>query len=353
MTASLEQGSVRKTAWGTTHNGEPVDLYTLSNSDLTVSLTSYGARIVRIQAPDRNGTKADVVLGYQTLADYEADGETYFGSTVGRYANRIAKGQFVHNGNHHQIPVNNGMNTLHGGTVGFDKKVWATTELLNGVEFTLVSLDGDMGYPGTLTVHVRYTLAKNSLHIEYSATTDKPTVVNLTNHAFFNLAGEASGTILGHKLTLHADHYTPINASLIPTGEIAPVSGTPLDFRASTTIGERIHKDNEQLRLANGYDHNFVLNGSGLRIAAEAVDPASGRTLTVETTEPGVQLYTGNFLNGSYMGLSGVAYQKHAGFCLETQHFPDSPNRPNFPSTELKPGKTLHSVTTFSFGTEK
>lgn len=350
MAQELISATVARTSWGATADGTPVELYTLQNKDLTITLTTYGARLVSVEAPDRKGKKAQVVLGYKDLATYEADPSTYLGAIVGRFGNRIAKGRFSVNGQSYQAPQNNGENSLHGGDQGFDRKVWMGKELPGGVEFTLVSPDGDMGYPGTLTAIVRYTLAGSSLEIEYSATTDKTTIVNLTNHAYFNLAGESSGTVLEHQVKLHADRYTPIDAGLIPTGELAPVEGTPLDFRTSKKIGERIGEDFEQLKLANGYDHNFVLLGQGLRVAAEVVEPASGRTLTVKTTEPGVQFYSGNFITGLFEGLGGVKHKKHYGFCLETQHYPDSPNHPSFPSVLLQPGEKLSSKTIFTFG---
>jgi aldose 1-epimerase len=354
LTTSLMQAQVTKTAWGT-HGGQAVELYTLSDREITVTITNYGAHVVSIQTPGRDGTRADVVLGFKDLGGYEADTKTYMGSIVGRYGNRLAKGKFVLDGKTFQVPPNNNGNALHGGPEGFDRKVWTGKTIPGGIELTLISPDGDMGFPGTLTVHVRYTLHANSLHIDYIATTDKDTVVNLTNHSYFNLAGESSGTILDQKLMLNADSFTPVDALLIPTGPLAPVAGTPFDFRKSTAIGERIHADNEQLKLAGGYDHNFVLKGSGpgLHLVAEAVDPVSGRTLTVETTEPGVQFYSGNFLDGTLTGIGGKPYSQHAGFCLETQHFPDSPNHPAYPSTELKPGQTLHSSTVFTFGVQK
>lgn len=339
--------------WGRTADGSPVNLYTLTSKSLTITITNYGAHVVSIEAPDKGGKRADVVLGYKDLAGYEADNKTYVGSVVGRYGNRIAKGAFSIDGRAYKIPLNNNANTLHGGTTGFDRKVWTGRVISNGVELTLVSPDGDMGYPGALTATVRYTLSGDSLSIDYTATTSRPTVVNLTNHTYFNLAGESSGTILQQKLMLNADRYTPVDAGLIPTGQLVPVAGTPFDFRHSTAIGERMGEANEQLKLAGGYDHNWVLNGTGLREAAHVVDPASGRTLTVTTDQPGVQFYSGNFLEGAYTGVGGVPYAKYAGFCLETQHFPDSPNQPSFPSTELKPGQTLRSNTVFTFGVEK
>ena len=355
LATAAAQAEVHKTSWGKTQSGEPVDLYTISGGPITVSITNYGAHVVTIEAPDKAGHKADVVLGFKDVAGYEdPKNTTYIGAVVGRYGNRIKAGTFSLDGKTYHVPLNNNGNALHGGTTGFDQKVWQAHEIPNGVELTLVSPDGDMGFPGKLTAHVKYTVEGSSLHIDYSATTDKPTVVNLTNHSYFNLAGEASGTILDHQLTLAADRYTPIDAGLIPTGQLAPVAGTPFDFRQPHAIGERINANNEQLKLAGGYDHNFVLNGArgAMHLAAKAHDPKSGRTLTVATTEPGVQFYSGNFLDGTLTGRSGVKYVKHAGFCLETQHFPDSPNHPAFPSTELKPGQTLHSSTVFTFGAE-
>ena len=352
--ASLAHGAVTVSPWGSS-DGKAVELYTLTDADLTVKITNYGAHIVSIEAPGRDGKRADVLLGYKDLAGFQADAKTYMGSVVGRYGNRIAKGRFTLDGNTYTIPANDHGNALHGGTVGFDRKVWSGQKTAGGVELTLVSPDGDMGFPGELTAHVRYTLAGHSLHIQYSATTTKPTVLNLTNHSYFNLGGEGSGDVLSEVVTLNADRYTPVDATLIPTGELAPEAGTPLDFRQPTPIRARLNDPNEQLTIAGGYDHNFVLNanGAGLHLAAKVVDPASGRTLTVTTTEPGVQFYSGNFLDGSNVGASGQPYQKHAGFCLETQHFPDSPNQKDFPSTVLRPGQTMHSETVFTFGVQQ
>lgn len=348
------EASVSAVPWGKTSAGQ-VDLYTLTNDDLTVRITNFGAHVVSISAPDRNGHQANVVLGYKDLAGFLADNKTYMGSIVGRYGNRIAKGTFSLDGHTFQIPANDHGNALHGGTEGFDRKLWTGHEIQNGVELTLVSPDGEMGFPGQLTAHVRYTLEDKSLRIVYSVTTTKTTVVNLTNHSYFNLGGEDSGDILNQVLTLSADRLTPVDATLIPTGQLASVAGTPFDFRQPTAIGARINVPDQQLKIAGGYDHNFVLNGSdnGLHLAAKVVDPASGRTLTVTTTEPGVQFYSGNFLDGTFVGASGKPYAKHAGFCLETQHFPDSPNQPSFPSTVLQPGATLHSETVFMFGVEQ
>ena len=294
------------------------------------------------------------------LAGYLADTKTYLGAVVGRYGNRIAKGTFALDGETYHVPTNNGGNALHGGTEGFDRRVWAgrvlqrETDGEDGVEFTLVSPDGDMGFPGELTARVRYTLAGGALRVVYSATTTRATVVNLTQHSYFNLAGEGSGDVLGHEVMLAAERYTPVDGTLIPTGEIASVGGTAFDFLEAKAIGRDLDKSEDQLRYAGGYDHNFVIDraagvAGALRLAARVVDPASGRTLTVRTTEPGVQFYSGNFLDGSTIGVSGKPYGKHAGFCLETQHFPDSPNQPEFPTTTLRAGETMRSETVFAF----
>jgi aldose 1-epimerase len=281
------------------------------------------------------------------------DNKTFFGVIAGRFANRIAKGRFTLDGAAYQVTINDGPNSLHGGTEGFDRRNWTAKEIPSGVEFTLVSPDGDQGFPGTLTTHVRYTLQDNVVRIEYSATTDKPTVLNLTNHTYFNLAGDGHGSILDEVLTINAERYTPINATLIPTGQLASVEGTPFDFTHPEVIGARIDEDDEQLKLGRGYDHNWVLRGGAgkLHPAAQVYSPESGRVLSVETTEPGMQFYSGNFLDGSFTGHTGARYEQRTGLCLETQHFPDSPNQPNFPSTELKPGESFHSVTTWTFTT--
>ncbi|MEO8737287.1 MAG: aldose epimerase family protein [Edaphobacter sp.] len=353
-TAMAAHGAVTKAAFGTTHDGKAVDIYTLKSDVMQVRIMTYGARIVSIEAPDRDGKKADVVLGYNSVADYEADPTSYFGAIVGRYGNRLAHGSFKLDGKTYEIPKNDhGINTLHGGTVGFDKLVWQGREIADGVEMTMVSKDGDQGFPGTLTAHVRYTLHHTALRIDYSMSTDKDTVVNLTNHSYFNLSGEGNGTILHDEMMIPADKYTPVDSGLIPTGELAPVEGTPFDFRKPTVIGSRINDDNEQLKLAGGYDLNWVLRGANgeTKTAARVYDPETGRVLTVTTTEPGVQFYTGNFLDGTKHGKSGKIYVKNGGLCLETQHFPDSPNHPAFPSTELKPGAPRHSTTTFTFTT--
>ncbi len=342
---------------GTLPDGGKVTEYTLQDKQLTVKLMTFGAHVTAVLAPDRDGKVADVVLGYKTLDGYLADKSTYMGAIVGRYGNRIAGGRFSLDGQSYPLPTNNGANTLHGGTEGFDRRNWTASEIPSGVEFTLISPDGDQGFPGKLTVHVRYTLQGTRLLIAYIATTDKDTVVNLTNHSYFNLHG--SGDILPTKLMIASDKITPVNAGLIPTGSYMPVAGTPFDFNTPTAIGARIDQTGgeagQQLTYGGGYDHNYVLrsSGHGLHLAARALDPSSGRTLTVTTTEPGVQFYSGNSLKDTPPGIGGAAYTKHDGFCLETQHYPDSPNQPQFPSTELKPGQTLHSETVFDFGTDK
>ena len=347
------QTTVTRASFGSTADGKPVDVYTLKDHALEIRITNFGAHIIAVLAPDRNGKVADVVLGYDTQAGYDADRKTYMGSVPGRYANRIANAQFTLDGKTYHLPANNGPNTLHGGTEGFDRKIWTARQVPDGVELTLVSPDGDQGFPGTLTAHVKYTLSGDRLRIEYSATTDKPTVLNLTNHTYFNLAGH--GDILGDIVTIHASRFTPTDKTLIPTGELAPVAGTPFDFETPHVIGERIHTDNPQLNGAKGYDHNFVLDGPHdlTHPAATVLDPGSGRMLTVYTTQPGVQFYTGNSLDGSTTGHDGMNYAQYDGLCLETQHFPDSPNHPAFPTTTLNPGQTFHSTTVFQFSVKK
>ena len=355
MTTALSaQGAVTKAAFGTAPDGKPVEIYTLKSEAVEARIMTYGAIVVSVKTADKEGKIADVVLGYDDLAGYIGDGKTYFGAIVGRYGNRIAKGKFSLDGKEYTLPLNNGANSLHGGTVGFDKHVWTAKEVPMGVEMTLVSKDGDQGYPGTLAAHVTYTLRGNTLKIAYAATTDKDTVVNLTNHSYFNLSG-GSDLILGEEIMVNAAKYTPVDSGLIPTGELAPVAGTPFDFEKMTVIGSRIDQPNEQLKLGGGYDHNWVLNGvnNEEKLAAKVHDPKSGRVLTVMTTQPGVQFYTGNSINGPLHGKGGATYVKNSGLCLETQHFPDSPNHPKFPTTELKAGKTMQSVTTFTFFVQK
>ena len=353
--ATASAATVSHAPFGNLPDGTKVEVYTLSTNAVQARIATFGARIVGITTKDRAGKAADIVLGFNSVDGYLKLPNPYFGTVPGRYGNRIAKGQFMLEGKKVQLTVNDGPNTLHGGTEGFDKRNWAAREIPNGVEMALISPDGDQGFPGKLTAHVRYTLQNNVLRIDYSATTTKATVVNLTNHAYFNLSGEGSPSILNDVLTIHADRYTPVDATLIPTGELAPVAGTPFDFTKPTRIGERIDSANEQLKRGKGYDHNWVLQGAmgTMRSAAKVFDPASGRTLEVRTTEPGVQFYTGNFLDGTLVGKSGVKYPVRSALCLETQHFPDSPNRPDFPSTELKPGQMYHSSTEFVFGAQK
>ena len=336
--------TVTKAGFGKLPDGTAMDVYTLKNADLEVRHYELW-RAHRLDWRRRTATARWPTWCWATTRceGYVAEetSKTYFGAIVGRYGNRIRGGKFTIDGHTYQIPLNNNGNALHGGPHGFDDKVWTGKQIPDGVEMSLVSTDGDMGFPGTLTVHVRYTLVGNALHIHYSATTDKATVVNLTNHAYFNLSGEGSGTILGEVMQIDADQYTPVDAGLIPVGGVQPVAGTPFDFRKPTAIGARIDQPNEQLKIGGGYDHNWVLRGKNgeMKVAAKVYDPKTGRVLTVSTTEPGVQFYSGNSLPGTSMGKSGVVYAKHSGFCLETQHYPDSPNQPEFPSTLLMPGR--------------
>jgi aldose 1-epimerase len=345
-------------SFGRLPDGTDVGLFTLSNArGLEVRAIAYGAILVSIRAPDRRGRLDDVVLGCDDLDGYLTRSR-YFGAVVGRYGNRIANGRFTLDGRTFQLATNNGRNHLHGGIKGFDKVVWRAQPYARdghtAVAFSYTSPDGEEAYPGTLTARVSYTLTeRNELVVEYEATTDKPTPVNLTQHSYFNLAGEGRGDILQHELSLDADRFTPVDDTMIPTGQLAPIAGTPFDFRQPAAIGARIGADHEQLRRGAGYDHNFVLRDGpapgGLRSAARVVEPATGRTLDVATTEPGVQFYAGNHLAGQ-IGKGGHAYGPRTGFCLETQHFPDSPNHPHFPSTILRPGATYQSKTVFTFG---
>lgn len=338
-----------------------MDLITLrSPSGVELDVTTYGGGVTRLLAPDRDGELADVVLGHERLEAYLA-GAPYFGAIVGRYGNRIAGGRFTLDGTEYALSINNGLNHLHGGVTGFDKVVWEAESYANdaesGVVLTHVSPDGDEGYPGELTVRVTYALTVNGdLRIDYEASTDAPTVVNLTHHGYWNLAGHGAGDVLDHELAVLADHITPVDETLIPTGELRPVDGTPFDFREATSIGARIEADDEQMVFGGGYDHNFVLGGweddGVLRMAAVLRDPVSGRTMEVLTTEPGLQFYSGNFLDGSDIGKGGVVYEQRTGLCLETQHFPDSPNQPGFPSTVLRPGETYRSTTVYRFSAE-
>jgi aldose 1-epimerase len=359
--AAGKSGWTKKSSFGKSPDGEPVDLYVLTNKNgMEAAISTYGGVVVSLKAPDRNGKPEDVVLGFDSVDGYVND-KSYFGALIGRYGNRIGHAQFTLDGKTYMLARNNGENTLHGGIKGFNKAVWAAKVIpaKNGqaLELTYLSKDGEEGFPGNLHVRVVYTLTdSNELKIEYSATTDKKTVVNLTNHSYFNLAGPGSGDILGHVLMIEADKFTPVDSGLIPTGELREVAGTPFDFRKPTAIGARIDSDDEQIKLGGGYDHNFVLRrkvGDPISLAARVVEPKTGRVLEVWTTEPGVQFYTGNFLDGSAHGKGGISYPKRSAFCLETQHFPDSPNQPKFPSTELKPGEHYHTTTIYKFSTEK
>jgi len=359
--AKSQSGSTTKKSFGKTPDGQPVDLFVLTNRNgAEVSITIYGGAVVSIKVPDGGGKLADVVLGYDTIDGYAND-KSYFGALVGRYGNRIGHAQFMLDGKTYTLAKNNGDNSLHGGVKGFNKVVWTAKTLSKkdgqSLELSYLSKDGEEGFPGNLKVTVIYTLTdSNALRIEYSATTDKKTVLNLTNHSYFNLAGQGNGDILGHLLTIEADKFTPVDSGLIPTGELRDVAGTPFDFRKPTVIGARIDQQDEQLKLGGGYDHNFVLRrsaGSGESLAARVVEPTSGRVLEVWTTEPGVQFYTGNFLDGKSTGKGGTTYPKRAAFCLETQHFPDSPNQPKFPSVILNPGERYHTITTYKFSAEK
>jgi aldose 1-epimerase len=355
---TTKDASVNKAVFGTTPDGQAVEVYTLTNPQgMEVRAITYGGIITSLRVPDRNGEFDDIALGFDNLEGYLKN-PPFFGAIIGRYGNRIAKGQFTLDGKTYDLAINNPPNHLHGGVKGFDKVVWKAESFKKddavGIVFTHTSQDGDEGYPGTLSLRVTYTLtAGNELEVDYEATTDRATPVNLTQHTYFNLAGEGSGDVLNHQLTIHGSRYTPVDSTLIPTGELAPVEGTPLDFRTPTAIGARINDTHQQIRYGNGYDHNFVIDRSseGLVPAARVVEPTSGRVLEVSTTEPGMQFYTGNFLNG-LTGKSGHVYAQRTGFCLETQHFPDSPNKPEFPSTIVRPGETHRSKTVFAFSVQ-
>ncbi len=350
---------ITSTPWGHTPTGQPVQLFTLRSASTEVSITNFGATITSVRTPDRNGTLAEITLGADELAPYLASPRPYLGATIGRFGNRLAKGTFSLDGHHFHVPLNDGPNSLHGGPVGFDQKLWSATTISSGVRMTCLSPDGEMGFPGTLTVHVDFTLLDDTLRLDYTATTDRATIVNLTNHTYWNLSGNPDGalnSIASHTMQLRAAHITPVDATLIPTGELLPVAGTPFDLLTPRLIGQLWDSPDVQIQLGHGYDHNWVLNTSGQSesepdLAAVATDPATGRTLSVYTTEPGIQFYSGNFLQGTFVGRNGHAFQRRSGFCLETQHFPDSPNQPAFPSTRLNPGTTLRSTTLHVFGT--
>ena len=352
---------VTKQTWGKTAAGEAVDLYTLTNAKgASVQIATLGGTVVSVRVPDKTGALGNVVLGFDSLDGYLAP-HPFFGVLVGRYGNRIGKAQFTLDGKTYSLAKNNGENSLHGGRKGFDKYVWKARDVASpdglALELTHVSPDGDEGFPGTLSATVRYTWTDaNDLRIDYTATTDKPTVVNLTNHSYFNLSAGTAATVLDHTLRLAAETFTPVDKGLIPTGELRPVAGTPFDFTKPRRIGELIDKDEEQIKFGGGYDHNFVLSGpasGSMRPVARATEPTSGRVMDVATSEPGVQFYTGNFLDGSVKGRGGKPYVKRSGFCLETQHYPDSPNKPDFPSVVLRPGQTYKTSTQYTFGVAK
>jgi len=359
-TTTARAGNIEKRDFGKLPDGTPVFEYTLTNAkNMSVGVINYGGIITSIKVPDRDGKLDNVVLGFRNIDDY-VNKNPYFGVIAGRYANRIANAKFTLDGEEYKLAANNGPNSLHGGVKGFDKHIWQVKELQGsdsvGLELAYLSPDGDEGYPGNLDVKVTYTLNdKNEFRIDYAATTDKATVVNLTSHSYFNLAGNGSGTVLDHKLTINADRYTPVDATSIPTG-IASVEGTPFDFRQPTRIGDRIRDGDQQLVYGRGYDHNWVLsrpNDGSLALAARLEDAKTGRIMEIETTEPGIQFYTGNFLDGTLVGSAGKMYRQGDGLCLETQHFPDSPNHPDFPSTVLKPGAVYKTSTVHRFLTDR
>lgn len=356
---STGEAGITKADFGKTKDGTAVDIYTITNnSGVEAKIMTYGATVVSLKVPDRDGKLDDVVLGFDNVGDYE-EKSPYFGCIVGRYGNRIGKGKFTLDEKDYTLAVNNGENHLHGGLKGFDKVVWKAEPFENsdGAELKMhyVSKDMEEGYPGNLDVTVTYTLTNdNELKIDYLATTDKPTVCNLTNHSYFNLAGQGLGDNLGHELMLNADNFTPVDSTLITTGEIAPVSGTPMDFTTPTAIGKRIDGDYEQLKFGGGYDHNWVLNrdGEGMTLAATVYEPTTGRFMEVHTLKPGIQFYAGNFLDGTFAGKEGRVYKHRYAFCLETQHYPDSPNRPEFPSVVLRPGEEYKTSTIYKFSSK-
>lgn len=355
-----QKAGITKTPFGTLTDGREADLYTLQNTaGMTVRISNYGGIIVSLTVPDKNGTFADVTLGMDSLAGYQK-GVPYFGALIGRYGNRIANGKFTLDGKSYTLATNNGANHLHGGPVGFDKVLWTATPVDGdepALKLTYTAKDGEEGYPGSLTATVTYTLQKdNALTIDYQATTDKPTVVNLTNHTYFNLTGDAANDILNHELTLNADTYLPVNKGLIPAGGPKQVAGTVFDFTKSTKIGQGINDSTDmQIKYGGGYDHAWVLTdkSDAMKLVATVYEPTTGRVMTVQTTEPAVQFYTGNFLDGTLTGKGGVVYKKRSAFCLETEHYPDSPNQPAFPTTVLRPGQTYKTTTIYQFSVQK
>ncbi len=350
---------ITKAPFGKTGDGQAVDLYTLSNpSGMKAKITNYGGIVTELHVPDKNGNNGDVVLGYEKLSSY-IEASPYFGCITGRYANRIAKGRFTIDGTEYKLATNNGDNHLHGGVAGLDKKVWSAKEVKGvgraGIEFSYLSPDGEEGYPGNVHCKVTYWLTvQNEIEIQYEATTDKSTHLNLTHHSYFNLAGAGSGDILNHEVELFADKFVPTDASNIPLGELAPVKGTPFDFLTPHKIGARIGENNQQLKVGLGYDHNWVINstGKGIELAARVTEEKSGRIMEVLTDQPGIQFYTGNFLDGSNVGKGGNVYKHRNAFCLETQKFPDSPNNPSYPSSLLEPGQTYRHVCIYRFSTK-
>jgi len=354
---ALAQRGITSAPFGQTPEGEQAQLFTLVNSNgVRARISNFGGVVVSLEVPDKNGKLGDVVLGFDSLEGYLGE-HPYFGSLIGRYGNRIAKGRFTLDGRTYSLAVNNGPNALHGGIQGFNRRIWGASTFANetgvGLRLRLISAAGEEGYPGTLAVQVDYTLTDDdALRIDYHATTDAPTVVNLTNHSYFNLKDAGKSAILGHEVQIQAGHYTPVDETLIPTGELAPVLDTPFDFQAPAKIGSRIDASDQQIRFGGGYDHNWVFNrrtGSDLEHLVTVHEPTSGRVMEVSTTEPGVQFYTGNFLDGSNVGKGGTVYHRRHGFCFETQHFPDSPNQAAFPSTTFRPGEALDSTTIYRF----
>jgi aldose 1-epimerase len=352
-------GAIGAAPFGNTTDGTPVQIYTLCNRNgMEARIITYGGIVESLKVPDRNGRLGDVVLGYDNLSGYLTN-SPFFGALIGRYGNRIAKGQFTLDGQTYTLPTNNPPNSLHGGDKGFFARVWKAAALVtsNGpvLQLSYLSRDGEEGYPGNLSVTAIYTITEdNALRLEFEATADKDTICNLTHHSYFNLAGQGNGDILGDMLYLNANNFTPVDATLIPTGELRPVDGTPFDFRQPTAIGARINADDQQIKFGPGYDHNWVINKplGQLGLMARVSEPISGRVMEVFSTEPGLQFYSGNFLNGSITGKDGIVYRYRSAFCMEPQHYPDSPNHPEFPSTELKPGETYHNTIIYKFSTQ-